>query len=84
MGDEDDPWDFIDPAPEIPHPLPLTDTESDDKASQISAAASSSKAPPAGTPVGEGAKAKGSTHSKLTLTVKKDLLDDICEPLKAI
>ena len=84
MGDEDDPWDFIDPAPEIPPPLPLTDTESDDEASQISAAASSSKAPPTRTPVGEGAKAKGSARHKPTLTVKKDLLDDICEPLKAI
>ena len=84
MGDEDDPWDFIDPAPEIPCPLPLTDTELDDEASQTSAAASSSKAPPAGTPVGEGAKAKGSACHKPTLTVKKDLLDDICEPLKAI
>ena len=40
-GEEDDPWDFIDPAPEIPRPLPLTDTESDDETSQASAATSS-------------------------------------------
>ena len=27
-GDQDDVWDFIDAAPPIPRPLPLTDTES--------------------------------------------------------
>ena len=82
-GEEDDPWDFIDPAPAIPRPLPLTDTESDDETSQASTA-TSSKAPPAGTPVGEGAKAKGSARRQPTLTVKKDILEDVCEPLKAI
>ena len=34
--------------------------------------------------MGKGAKAKGSAHRKPALTVKRDLLDDVCEPLKAI
>ena len=34
--------------------------------------------------MGQGTKAKGSACRKPTLTLKKDLLDNICEPLKAI
>ena len=29
-GEEDDPWDFVNAAPEIPHPLPLTDTDTEE------------------------------------------------------
>ena len=39
-GDEEDPWDFIDPAPEIPHPLPLTETDSEDEKKKVEAPAS--------------------------------------------
>ena len=85
MGDEEDPWDFIDPAPEIPRPLPLTDTDSDDNPETVESGPTTAPATPsAGTPVGEGAKAKGSAKRKPTLTVKKDVLDDLCDPQQAI
>ena len=41
-GDEDDPWDFIDPAPEIPRPLPLTETDTDEENKAPSASAEAS------------------------------------------
>ena len=28
--EEDDPWDFVDAAPKIPCPLPLTDTDTEE------------------------------------------------------
>ena len=44
-GDNDDPWDFLDTAPEIPPPLPLTDTESDDEKAFVASAATTKSAP---------------------------------------
>ena len=43
--DEDDPWDFLDAVPEIPPPLPLMETESDEEKASVKSApvASSTK-----------------------------------------
>ena len=45
MGEDEDPWNFIDGAPAIPPPLPLTDTDTEDEARSVQSA------PPASTPV---------------------------------
>ena len=44
-GKDEDPWNFIDGAPAILPPLPLTDTDTEDEAHSIQSA------PPASTPV---------------------------------
>ena len=83
LGDEEDPWDFLDAAPEIPPPLPVTDTDSDDDKTSLASAATTQLAPVAptsGSQVGVGAKAKG--HPKVI--VQKDRLDDLCAADKAI
>ena len=82
-GEEDDPWDFIDAAPEIPHPLPLTDTDTEE--GDTKSVSSVQPAPPTtGAPVGEGAKSKGTSHWKPTLVTKKEKLKDLCDPREAI
>ena len=63
-GTDDDPWDFLDAAPKIPDPLPLTDTETEDETTSVKSAPASTSfvAPQAeGQPVGVGAKVKVST-----------------------
>ena len=80
---EEDPWDFLDAAPEIPPPLPLTDTDSEeDKASVVSAATTQSApaAPVSGVSVEVGAK----TKSQPKIPMQKDRLDDLCSTDKAI
>ena len=44
-GDNDDPWDFLDAPPEIPPPLPVTDTKSDDEKASVTSAATTKLAP---------------------------------------
>ena len=44
-GDNDDPWDFLDAAPEIPPPLPVTDTKSDNEKASVTSAATTKSAP---------------------------------------
>ena len=68
-GDEEDSWDFIDPAPEIPRPLPLTKTDSEDEKKKVET--------PASKPI-------GSVWHKPSLPVKKDELPNLCDPQKAI
>ena len=83
MGDEEDPWDFLDAAPEIPPPLPVTDTDSDDNKVSLASTATTQSAPVAptsGSRVRVGAKAKG--HPKVI--VQKDRLDDLCSVNQAI
>ena len=63
-GEDDDPWDFLDAAPKIPDPLPLTDTETEDEASSVQstpAGSTSFIAAAAGDPVGIGAKVRVAT-----------------------
>ena len=72
--DEDDPWDFIDPAPEIPRPLPLTETDTDEE----------NKAPSASAVPSASAKTTGSACRKPVLPVKRDDLKDLCNLQEAI
>ena len=82
-GEEDDPWDFVDAAPEIPCPLPLTDTNTEE--GDTKSVSSVQSAPPATrVPIGEGAKSKGVSCHKPTLVTKKDELEDLCESKEAI
>ena len=63
-GTDDDPWDFLDAAPKIPDPLPLTDTETEDEAASVQSAPAggiSFIAAAAGDPVGIGAKVRVAT-----------------------
>ena len=88
-GTDDDPWDFIDAAPKIPDPLPLTDTDTEDETASVQsapAATSSLILPTAGEPVGTGAKAKVSTKGgrKPVVPQFKDELKDICSTTEAI
>ena len=43
---EDDPWDFLDAAPAIPEPLPLTETDTEDDASSVKSAPATTALPP--------------------------------------
>ena len=82
-GDEEDPWDFLDAAPEIPPPLPVTDTDSEDDKTSVASVATTQLAPSApasGSQVGIGAKAKGCPK----IVVQNDRLDDLCEANRAI
>ena len=66
---EDDPWDFIDAAPEIPPPLPLTDTESEDDGTK-STKSSVSVASQVQT---------DATKKKARIPLQKDVLPDLCD-----
>ena len=68
---EDDPWDFLDAAPTIPPPLPLTDTESKDEKISVKSA-----------PVVPTTKVKA--PRKPQVSQQKDLLDDLCGVKEAI
>ena len=70
-GEHQDPWNFIDGAPAIPPPLPLTDTDTEDEARSIQSA------PPASTPVVR-------PKRKLIAPTRLDLFQDICLPRDAI
>ena len=82
-GDEEEPWDILDVAPEIPPPLPVTDTNSEDDKTSVASIATTQSAPVVPTSsvqVGIGAKTKG----HLKVAVQKDRLDDLCTADKAI
>ena len=64
-NEEDDPWDFLDAAPAIPPPLPLTETESEDEKASVKSA-----------PVAPTTKVKAPRKPKVSQ--QKDLLDDLC------
>ena len=88
-GTDDDPWDFIDAAPKIPDPLPLTDTDTEDETASVQSApatTSSFTPPTTGEPVGTGAKAKVATKGSRKPVVPqfKDELKDICSTTEAI
>ena len=88
-GTDNDPWDFIDAAPKIPDPLPLTDTNTEDETASVQSApaATSSFTPPTtGDPVGMGTKAKVVTKGgrKPVVPQFKDELKDICSTTEAI
>ena len=70
-SDEDNPWDFLDAAPEIPPPLPLTQTESDEEKASV-------KSVPVVSSVKQPAKRKPK------ISQQKDLLPDVCELKQAI
>ena len=85
----DDPWDFLDAAPKIPDPLPLTDTDTEDETASVQSApaTTSSFAPPvSGGSVGVGARAKVPTKGgrKPLVPQFKDELSDICSTKEAI
>ena len=69
--EEDDPWDFLDAAPKIPPPLPLTGTDSDEEKASVKSApvVSSTKEP---------------IKRKPKVSQQKDLLPDVCELKQAI
>ena len=71
--DEDDPWDFLDAAPAVPPPLPLTETETKEEAASMKSAPTSTIAPPT-----------GSAKCKPWVTQQKDLFEDLCELKDAI
>ena len=70
-NEEDDPWDFLDAAPAIPPPLPLTETESEDEKASVKSA-----------PVAPTTKVKAPRKPKVSQ--QKDLLDDLCGVKAAI
>ena len=70
-NEEDDPWDFLDAAPTIPPPLPLTETESEDEKASVKSA-----------PVAPTTKVK--VPRKPKISQQKDLLDDLCSLKEAI
>ena len=73
---DDDPWDFLDAAPEIPPPLPLmeTDTE-DDGARSVKSGSSATQALQA---------KPGASKCKAKILQQKDLLPDLCDSRDAI
>ena len=73
MEGEDDPWHFLDAAPAIPDPLPLTETDTEDEAGSVKSA------PPA-----PAAKPTGTAKHKPQVSLQKDLLDDLCGPKQAV
>ena len=72
---EDDPWDFLDAAPAIPEPLPLTETDTEDDATSVKSA------PAAPAPV---TKPTGAAKRKPKVSLQKDLLEDLCSPKEAV
>ena len=84
VDEEEDPWDFVDAAPKIPHPFPLTDTETEDKDRVGSTVSAPPSVPASGTPVAVGAKAKGASQCKPTIPTKKDEAPDLCDLSKSI
>ena len=72
---DDDPWDFLDAAPAIPEPLPLTETDTDDESTLI-------KSAPAASSTTSAFKPSGAAKQKPQISLQKDLLDDVCS-LKA-
>ena len=71
-SEEDNPWGFLDTAPAIADPLPLTETDDEEEEQQ------STKSAPAG-PAGT-----KEVKARPVLPTKKDLLDDLCSLAKAI
>ena len=71
-GDNDDPWDFLDAAPEIPPPLPLTEMDSEDEKASVASAATTKSAP--AVPTASAPSSKGRPH----ISVLKDHLTDLC------
>ena len=72
---EDDPWDFLDAAPAIPKPLPLTKTDTEDDAASV-------KLAPAAT--APATKPTGAAKRKPKVSLQKDLLEDLCSPKEAV
>ena len=72
--DEEDSWSFLDAAPAIPAPLPLTDAEMDEETVSVRSAPASTA------PTTESAVTK---HKPL-ISTQKDLLEDLCAPREAI
>ena len=70
-GEDEDPWNFIDGAPAIPPPLPLTDTNSEDETRSVQST------PPASTQVVH-------PKRKLIAPTRLDLLPDLCLPKEAV
>ena len=73
---DNDPWDFLDAAPAIPEPLPLTETDTEDDAG------SSKSAPAASTSVAP--KLTGAAKRKPQVSLQKDLLPDLCSQKEAV
>ena len=71
---DNDPWDFLDAAPAIPEPLPLTETDTEDDAGSSKSAPAASVAP----------KPTGAAKRKPQVSLQKDLLPDLCSPKEAI
>ena len=74
QDDDNDPWDFLDAAPAIPEPLPLTETDTEDEAASTKSAPAASVAP----------KPTGAAKRKPQVSLQKDLLPDVCSPKEAI
>ena len=72
--EEEDPWSFLDAAPAIPAPLPLTDTEIDEETASVHSA------PPSTAPNKELAP----PQCKPLISTQKDLLEDLCVLCEAI
>ena len=66
--EEEDPWSFLDAAPAIPAPLPLTDTKTDEETVSVDSAPASTA------PSKESAPPK----CKPLIYTQKDLLEDLC------
>ena len=64
---EDNPWEFINGAPAIPPPLPLTDTDSKEEGASTRSA-----------PAGASAAGLKEVKSRPLLPTKNDLLPDLC------
>ena len=72
--EEDDPWSFLDAAPTIPAPLPLTDTETDEETVSVRSAPASTAPSKESAPV----------KCKPLISTQKDLLEDLCTLHEAI
>ena len=79
-SEEDDPWEFLDAAPAIPEPLPLTETDTDDETTSIKSA----KPAPVSGSATPASKPSGAAKRKPAVSLQKDLLDDLCSPKTAI
>ena len=74
QDDDNDPWDFLDAAPAIPEPLPLTETDTEDEAASTKSTPVASVAP----------KPPGAAKRRPLVSLQKDLLPDVCSPKEAI
>ena len=79
-SEEDDPWEFLDAAPAIPEPLPLTETDTNDETTSIKSA----KPAPVSGSATPASKPSGAAKRKPAVSLQKDLLDDLCSPKTAI